>query len=207
MPVLYHPEFVSLFGLDARAALVLSQLIYWNRPSRSGGTKLTLRRNGKPCVAKTRQQLAAETGLTPRQIKTAIERLRRTGLVSGEQHLFGGRNMNHFHLDEVRLGRFMHGPPGSVGATSRGHSEPVRTARPDGRTKSTRVDPAHQTGWAPTAHSSSTEITAEITEEITAVAACAAAAIRPADDTVGSERRERIEREADDQKAGAEVQP
>ena len=68
------------------AGIVLYRLIFW-KPTRKHG--------GRLWIAKTHAELAFETGLTPKQVKTGLARLRELGLIQTSQHLFQGRNVGH----------------------------------------------------------------------------------------------------------------
>lgn len=68
------------------AGIVLYRLIFW-KPTRVI--------NGRPMFAKPRSELEFETGLTSKQVKSALAQLRSAGLIQTGQHQFHGRNVMH----------------------------------------------------------------------------------------------------------------
>jgi hypothetical protein len=83
---------------DLCSGMLLSQLAYWWRPSRDGGTKLRVERGGKLWLAKSRADMMRDCGLTEWQLRRSLERLRSLGLVEQEVHLFQNRTTLHLHL-------------------------------------------------------------------------------------------------------------
>lgn len=68
------------------AGVVLYRLVFW-KPTRTI--------NGRPMFAKPHSELEFETGLSAKQIKTALNALRNAGFIVTGQHLFHGRNVMH----------------------------------------------------------------------------------------------------------------
>lgn len=68
------------------AGHVMYRLMFW---------KPTREINGRMWFAKSIAELVYETGLTHKQVKTALSKLRKMGFIKTEQHLFHGRNVNH----------------------------------------------------------------------------------------------------------------
>lgn len=88
---------------SATAALLLARLTYWMPRA-----KRQVR--GFIWVAKSGADWCRETGLTPKQYKTAVARLRSLRLIETEQHLFGSKNITHMRLTELGE-RSLKGPP------------------------------------------------------------------------------------------------
>ena len=87
------------------AAILLSQLRYWLYKAKQGKNRYIVKRKGLLWVARSRGDLCAETALTAKQIRRAIDVLRKANLIRVEQHIFANKNISHFHLMEKQ-------PPG-----------------------------------------------------------------------------------------------
>ena len=66
---------------------------------------------GKAYTAQSYSHLMEETGCTFKQVKRAISVLKTRGLITAEQHLFGGKNIGHYALTAVAL-KALEGQPG-----------------------------------------------------------------------------------------------
>ena len=75
---------------DVNAGIVLSQVVYWFTRHN---------RRGRP-LAKSRHELAEETGLSLDQVKRALRALRDQGFITTDQHLFGEKNVNYVVVNE-----------------------------------------------------------------------------------------------------------
>jgi hypothetical protein len=100
----------------AKAALLLMRILFWM-------PKATVRHKGHTFVAKSRQEWAAEAGISFDQCKRGFVELRRLGLVATEQHKFFGRNITHVRLTGRALALLL--PPGV-----RGGSAPPKWRKP-----------------------------------------------------------------------------
>jgi len=109
------------------AGLVLSELIFWNRPSSTNSSKLRVEKYDKETgsrkryVAKTDRDLRQKTGLSADQVKRAKKVLERLGLVTIKHHKFGIGNTTHYELHIDRLIELWRrakddGPNGSIPA-------------------------------------------------------------------------------------------
>ncbi len=96
--VLVYAGLVRMSG-NVDRGLILAQLCYWFGDGRSGRTRATIDRGGQWWVAKTHSELARETGLTSRQVRSAVDFLRGEGLIHVEHHLFRGRRCLHLRFD------------------------------------------------------------------------------------------------------------
>jgi len=88
---------VHMTGTAARG-LVLSQLHYWFSPGRNQRARVTQRYQGEWWWAARYEDIAAQTGLSPRQARTAVERLERRGLIVTTIRRFQGRNTLHLRF-------------------------------------------------------------------------------------------------------------
>ncbi|QIN95208.1 hypothetical protein DLP3_045 [Stenotrophomonas phage vB_SmaS_DLP_3] len=100
--VMLRPLYVAIGG-DLATGLLLSQLVYWFKPGKTGKSKLSIVRDGRKWLAKAREEMCRETGLTLKQYKRAITVLADLELVQVERHLFAGKVTPHIWLDEERL--------------------------------------------------------------------------------------------------------
>lgn len=91
-----NPEYIGLVG--GAAAILLSQIVYW-----SSNNRLRVKRDGVLWLAKKREDLAAECGLTLNQYRWCMSKLKKLGLVVVEQHKFAGDPISHIRLDRGRL--------------------------------------------------------------------------------------------------------
>ncbi len=76
---------------DAVTGVVLYRLLFW-------WPKASREIEGRRYFAKSYDELQHETGLTYKQVKSALMRLRKQGLITTLQRDFGGRNVTHFML-------------------------------------------------------------------------------------------------------------
>lgn len=96
------------------AGLVLSELIYWYRPTSRGSSKLKVEKYDKETgsvrryVAKTDRELRQKLGLSADQVKKAKKELKTLGLVSIKHHRFGRGNTTHYELHIDRLIELWH---------------------------------------------------------------------------------------------------
>lgn len=72
-------------GLSAPAAILLKHISFWSPKSKAMWS-------GKKWLARTRAELAGFTGLSPKQVRTALEMLKARGLIEVEQHIFQNRS-------------------------------------------------------------------------------------------------------------------
>lgn len=100
--VLLIPEFVEYLEGDLPAAVMLSQLFYWYRPSKNGQSKLRVAKQGSWWVAKSSKEWQQETGMTPKQVRRGLEVLEARGIITTATLRFNGAPTVHCRL--VRLG-------------------------------------------------------------------------------------------------------
>jgi len=104
--VLYHPWVTRvLTGLPARTRLpttnVLEVMAYWQGMGPKG-IRGQISRHGHFYVAKTREQLAEDCGLSDQQTRDAVERLRKLGVLLSLQAMALGGKTTLYRLDWQR---------------------------------------------------------------------------------------------------------
>ncbi len=75
------------------AAILLERVQYWTPRTR-------VRRSDGAWIAKSRADLMRETGLTEKQVRTALEKLRNRDLIETSRHDFGGETILHLRLSD-----------------------------------------------------------------------------------------------------------
>lgn len=83
---------------DFPSAVLLSQLVYWNEPSKAGKTKLRVHRDGKWWIAKSHFEWWKECRLTRRQVDRAISRLLELKLIAVKILVWKGAPTRHIRL-------------------------------------------------------------------------------------------------------------
>lgn len=125
--VAYKPVYARLAG-DVEAGLLLSQILYWFKPSKSGKSKLRVVHDGRRWLAKGRSDWKAEIGLSAKQYDRAIKKLVAAGLVQVVNRMFGGKVMPHIWLDAMaastKLAELMASEP-VVGAPEAQEDQPT----------------------------------------------------------------------------------
>jgi hypothetical protein len=131
-----RPEYVKFTG--ASAAMLLSQIVYW-----FSNNRLRVKRDGRLWLAKTREELAAECGLSLDQYKRAIKKLKELELVQVEAHMWNGFRTSFIWLDQQRLAQIT--PTGRVVSAPTGRG---RLHRPITETTAETTDREQQTRLA-----------------------------------------------------------
>ena len=90
---------------NGAGGLILSQLHYWTADDRNGQTRLRMYRDGRWWLAKQYQDFAEETGLTPRQVRSAVDRLRGQGVIQTSTYRFDGLRTLHLRFDDAGFER------------------------------------------------------------------------------------------------------
>jgi hypothetical protein len=94
--------YVDVAG-DLIAGLLLSQIIYWHLPDKSGRTKLRVYKQEKLWLAKQRTDWWEEIRITAKQYDRAIKNLQKLGIVEVWNTMFNAKNTPHIHLCHARL--------------------------------------------------------------------------------------------------------
>ncbi len=92
---------------DLVAGILLSQVVYWFRPNRSGGSRLRVSRDGREWIAKSRDEWRAELGISPKQFDRAADHLVELGVVTRGLFKFRGRPVPHLSLNLPQLDAFL----------------------------------------------------------------------------------------------------
>jgi len=85
------------------AGVLLSQIIYWFLPSNNGGSKLRVKKDGKYCIAKNRNDWFNECRISPKQYDRAIKILKKNKLVSVSNGMFNAKRTPHIFLNIERI--------------------------------------------------------------------------------------------------------
>lgn len=164
--VALRQEYVVITG-GLAPAILLSQLVYWFKPGKNGKPKLTIIREGKYWLAKSRSDWFNECGLSLKMYKGAIVELVELGLVELRHWKFGNDRTSHYWLDTGALAALLefHGFGGTMQSIA--NSGWPQKAHLDG---TIGIIPMAQKGPSECdllAHPIYTETTAENTAEIT----------------------------------------
>ena len=98
--IVQNLEDVATFGRND--ASLLGQLDYWLKKAAGGKSRHIVRISGHAWVAKSRASLCEETCLTPKQLRSALERLTKAGVLISKPHLYENKVTSHFRIDESR---------------------------------------------------------------------------------------------------------
>jgi len=100
--VFVKPEFVAVAG-DLASGTMLSQIMYWCRPDKTGATKLRVRRDGRAWIAKTSEEWCDECSITEKQFRRVVRHLQAAGFIERAIKQFHGGTMTHISLNEGAL--------------------------------------------------------------------------------------------------------
>lgn len=85
---------------DLIAGLLLSQIVYWYLPSKKGGSKLRVFKDGYYWIAKARHEWWDEIRVKPRQIDRAITKLEEKGIIVSHVYRFNNAPTTHIRIDK-----------------------------------------------------------------------------------------------------------
>lgn len=157
--VAYRPAYARALK-DVVTAVLLSQIIFWFKPDKQGKSKLRVVRGGRLWLAKSREEMMEETGLTLDQYRRSIRKLKSKGLVETKIMMFDGVTTPHIRLGVPALQALMAGS-----GISPQHVEGLLpNGKGDFPTPIVEGLPSHQLGDNP---STITESTSEIFESTT----------------------------------------
>lgn len=91
--------YVDMAG-DLMAGLLLSQIVFWHLPDRSGNSKLQVRKDGYMWIARSNSDWWEETRMTTEQARRAMGILVKSGLVETDTHRFNGTPTTHVRILE-----------------------------------------------------------------------------------------------------------
>jgi hypothetical protein len=86
---------------SAAGGLVLAQLHYWTSDARNKQTRLRVNRDGFWWLAKGYEAFGEETGLKPRQVRSAVDRLHKQGIIQTSSYRFSGMRTLHLRFDDA----------------------------------------------------------------------------------------------------------
>lgn len=168
-PMGLRREYIHIGG-DLEVGALLSQIVYWHRPSKLGKSKLRVVRDGNAWIAKTREEWMEECQLSEWGYRRAISVLRQKGLIEVRVMRFNGLAMNHTRLLVENLKQALK----DLSDVSKGHNRmcPKGTTGVEKSSQPIARNPHNRSGEAlSSGHEKSsqplTEITTETTTEIT----------------------------------------
>lgn len=94
--------YVDMTG-DLIAGLLLSQIVYWNLPSKNGKSKLKVSYNGRKGIAKSRADWWDEIRISVKQYARAINILIALKLVETQNTMFDGKRTPIIFLNEEKF--------------------------------------------------------------------------------------------------------
>lgn len=94
--------YVHIAG-DLAAGVLLSQIVYWFLPTKSGESKVSIARDGRQWLAKQREEWWEECCITPKQFDRCAAELEAKGLISTATYRFNGLNVKHVSLNWTEL--------------------------------------------------------------------------------------------------------
>lgn len=98
--------YIDMAG-DVMPGILLSELVYWHLPNKSGQTKLRIERDGYLWIAVQRNEWWERIRFTPNQADYAIRKLAERGLIVRALYKFSGVPTVHLRLDlDIFLQRF-----------------------------------------------------------------------------------------------------
>lgn len=90
--------YIDMVDGNLVAGLLLSQIVYWHLPAKSGKSKLRVYREGHPWLAKTYADLWKETRITKKMAGRAYGKLVARGLIEKRVWKFGGAPSVHVRI-------------------------------------------------------------------------------------------------------------
>lgn len=112
------PDLVRRVGPNA--AILHGQLVYWVSKARGGLSRYVVEINGEKWVARTKEQLEEETGLTAKMLRSAVDTLHSQGLLLRLRRRFDGVVINHYR--PAHMGTSLEAP-----ICPKGTSQPAHT--------------------------------------------------------------------------------
>lgn len=153
--VLVRRVFVEMAG-SITDGVLLSQIVYWYLPNKSGKTKLRVEKHSHKWIAKQHSEWDAEIGMKERQAKRALKRLSNKGLIETRAMRFNGLSTTHIR---IQWGAFEE----QYQKAGSSLYSPVRTKRPDRKGQNVLTE---RDETARPLTETTTEITTETTNEL-----------------------------------------
>lgn len=95
--VLVQPALIDMAG-DFQAGILLSQIVYWFRPTVEGKTRLRVRIDDQLWLAKSYEEWYAETRMSEKQVRRALRLLQSKGLIEIRKAIFNRAWTLHVRL-------------------------------------------------------------------------------------------------------------
>ena len=89
--------YIDMAG-DLVAGVLLSQIVYWYLPSKDGKSKITIHKNEKEWIAKSRHEWWDECRVSPKQVDRALRELSKAGIVETKIYKFNGYPTKHIRI-------------------------------------------------------------------------------------------------------------
>lgn len=97
--LILRKAFVRMCGGHFRSSILLSQILYWHRPTKKNHeSKLRVLFDGKMWIAKDHHEWTAETCLSQRDLVRCFQRLTDLGLIEVIIKRFNGTPMRHVRI-------------------------------------------------------------------------------------------------------------
>jgi hypothetical protein len=146
--------YVHLAG-DLVAGVLLSQIVFWFLPKKDGEEKLSVERDGRMWLAKSREAWWEECCVTPKQVDRCLAELESRRLIWTSIFRFNGLSIKHVSLNWAEL----------IKQLAEGKSQFDERVKADSTKPSTRNLPLGDPAFTVSSNAFNTEITAESTEE------------------------------------------
>ncbi|KVR21749.1 hypothetical protein WK13_35000 [Burkholderia ubonensis] len=102
-------SYVDIMDGDIIAGLILSHICYWAKPNpKTGKSKLTIWRDGKLWLAKSRPEWMEECRVTDMMLRRVLPKIKEKGLIDTELFKHGGSPKVHIWLNVERLTELEH---------------------------------------------------------------------------------------------------
>lgn len=164
----FKVAYVDMAGGDLTAGLLLSQVVFWHLPDKSGKSKLKVQREGKRWLAKAHADWWDEVRVPERTVKRKLKLLEGSGLIETRTYRFNGLRTTHIRIiPEAFLEAW------KKALDQYGQSEEAPTVRPNWPDRKCQNGPTEEDRLARPITETTTETTTET----------AAAAIEAHDDT------------------------
>jgi len=148
--------YVDMAG-DLLTGLLLSQIIYWHLPSKTGGSKLIVERDGYRWLAKMHGSWHDEIRMSRKQVVRALGILKDKGLIETESWRFNGLRTTHIRivpekfLEAWKVATVI--PQEAFRSSLKGTTESTQRARPITETfTETTEETVSQSGQTPSVH-------------------------------------------------------
>lgn len=109
--VAFHREYVDLLKGDILAALMLSQIVYWYLPGKTGHPKLRKKMNGMYWLVKSHQHWYDECGFSRPQTRRCLKVLKEAGLIETCCHKWEGVPTIYLRLVALKGAQGVPEPP------------------------------------------------------------------------------------------------